>query len=255
MLASLKIVLEIAELLSAVAVIVVAIRMFAHYRRPRWHSVVRERQLPFVLLVTFLVAAIKIGEEVIEDETRPIDAGILWALHEHVPVAWRGFFEAITLTGSSSCLMPLTALVIVVLLWRGRRAEAILAGASVASAATVIYVIKLVVARDRPALWQTEYYWGSSFPSGHTLASAAFAAAIVICVSRVAPRARTTVGFLMFAWVSLVALSRMVLGVHWPTDVAAAICIGVSLPMLIDFVQGHRNSSTHRALNKSKTST
>jgi len=38
---------------------------------------------------------------------------------------------------------------------------------------------------------------------------------------------------LALLWTSLVALSRLVLGLHWPSDVLAAICLGAFIPLLI----------------------
>ena len=115
-----------------------------------------------------------------------------------------------------------------------RRFEALLLAASVISGATVVYAVKTVVGRARPALWDTEWYWGSSFPSGHTLVVAAFATAAALCVFRIWPAMRDIALSVAILWISLVALSRLVLGVHWPTDVLAAACIGAFLSLAMN---------------------
>ena len=90
---------------------------------------------------------------------------------------------------------------------------------------------KMAVGRVRPALWETEWYWGSSFPSGHTLVVAAFGIAAALCISRIWPATREFALWTAILWICLVAFSRLVLGVHWPTDVLVAACIGASLPL------------------------
>jgi undecaprenyl-diphosphatase len=152
-------------------------------------------------------------------------------VHRDVPGALTGFFEAVTFTGSSRFLLPLTSAATIALLVAGRRFEAVLIATSALGGAAVVYLVKIVTGRARPALWETEWYWGSSFPSGHTLVVAALATAAVLCVGRIQPAARGIALWLAFSWIMLVALSRLVLGVHWPTDVLAAACIGAFLPL------------------------
>ena len=55
---------------------------------------------------------------------------------------------------------------------------------------------------------------------------AAFAAAATIGVTRILPGWRMFAMVIAGVWVISVAFSRLVLGVHWPTDVLAADCIG-----------------------------
>jgi undecaprenyl-diphosphatase len=146
------------------------------------------------------------------------------------------FFSAITVTGSAKFLFPVTTFLTILLLLAKRGSEALLLSVSVVSAALIVFIIKTSVGRHRPMLWETEYYWGSSFPSGHTLAVAAFATAATLLALKFRPASQGIVMILAFLWIFLVGLSRLVLGVHWPTDVLAAACIGTFLPLAIKVI-------------------
>ena len=100
----------------------------------------------------------------------------------------------------------------------------------------VVYAMKAIVGRERPALWDTQWYWGSSFPSGHTLVVAAFAAACTLILGRLWPVTRKFALAVALLWIVLVAFSRMILGVHWPTDVLTAACVGTAIPLGLRFV-------------------
>ncbi|OYY93480.1 MAG: hypothetical protein B7Y41_12045 [Hydrogenophilales bacterium 28-61-23] len=208
----------------------------ARRMQPAWSEPIGKHRLITLWVLILAVSAIKLTEDVIGGESGPIDRAILLFIHGHVPRALNGFFEAVTSTGASWVLLPLATGISIALLWARRRFESLLVAASVLSAAMVIYFVKMVVGRARPALWDSEWYWGSSFPSGHTLAVAAFATAVALCVSRIRPAAGTLALSLAIAWITLVGISRLVLGVHWPTDVLVAACIGAFLPLAMSVV-------------------
>jgi len=103
--------------------------------------------------------------------------------------------------------------------------------ASVVGALLLSSILKAFVSRDRPSaaisLTQTA---GDSFPSGHAfVASALFVAIAVIARERFGPsRATRAVVILCTAIASLVAVSRVYLGAHYPTDVLAGFALGTS---------------------------
>jgi membrane-associated phospholipid phosphatase len=214
-----------------VACLYFALGAYVRRRQPAWSGPLHKRRLGVLLVFVLAVSAIKVSEDVLGGESGPIDKAILVFIHGHVPGTLTGFFEAITFTGSSKVLFPLATAATIALLCARRRFEALLLAASVIIAAAVVYVVKTAVGRARPALWETEWYWGSSFPSGHTLVTAAFATAAVLCIGRIRPAARNFALWIALLWIFLVGLSRLVIGVHWPTDVLAAVCIGAFLPL------------------------
>jgi undecaprenyl-diphosphatase len=150
-----------------------------------------------------------------------------------VPAALNGFFAVVTFSGSARFLVPVAVAAATALLVARRHFEAVLVGASMITATLVVWGMKAIVGRARPALWEAQWYWGSSFPSGHTLSTAAFATAGALCVARIWPRAASVAMALAVLWTGLVAVSRLVLGVHWPSDVLVAMCIGLFIPLMI----------------------
>jgi membrane-associated phospholipid phosphatase len=163
------------------------------------------------------------------------EQSILLLIHSHVSNRLTDVFHAITFTGSAAFLIPLAAATVIGLLVARRRFEAALVSLSVTIGAALVYLLKAAVGRARPDLWNAEWYWDSSFPSGHTLEVAAFATAAAVCAGRMWPARRGVAAAAMAGWIILVALSRLVLGAHWLTDVVAGAGIGAFLPFAITF--------------------
>ena len=91
----------------------------------------------------------------------------------------------------------------------------------------VATVIKQIVDRVRPAFNPAAATLGPSFPSGHTTTAAAFYAAAALLLGRQRPRAARAV--LTGAAVGIavaVASSRVLLDVHWLTDVIGGLALG-----------------------------
>ena len=160
-----------------------------------------------------------------------------WLLWFDEPVSrWvRGMVDdgdiarVVTLFGSPN-LSLMIGVVGVAVLWRWCRASAVTVGALLASAFIVDIGLKLVVGRPRPPnpLVGTAL---ASFPSGHVIhAVVLFGLIPMLLWATTGRRSFLRWGFAVFAvGVSGVAISRVSLGAHWPSDVIVSLFIGLSL--------------------------
>ena len=237
--------IELIQLVATLALVVPGLHFafgaYARHRQPGWSATLERRRLAIQLMLVCAVAALQVGDDALDGDSHPIDEAILLFLHEHASAPLVAFFEAVTLTGSSKVLTPLTVAATLALLFARKGFEAALLAGSSVLGALLIYAVKSAVQRERPQLWETATYWGTSFPSGHTLAVAAFATAAILCVARIRPRVLTPAAIIGVAWIALVGLSRLVLGVHWPTDVLVAACVGATVPLTISVLHELRS--------------
>ncbi|SEG99875.1 undecaprenyl-diphosphatase [Nonomuraea solani] len=117
------------------------------------------------------------------------------------------------------------------LLRKGARRLALWAVTTVAVGGVLGLAIKIIVARARPHLPDpVALAPGDSFPSGHTVAATVGAAVIVLLVLSRLPRRGRWVAWAVAAFLALsVGYTRIALGVHWVSDVAGGLVLGMAV--------------------------
>ncbi len=133
------------------------------------------------------------------------------------------------------------------LTWRRRIHDAVMLVATVAAAGIGSAAIRLIVERQRPHVFQ----WlvpegGYSFPSGHPTGSMALALATVVIVRN--HRHGRIIGALVIALAVAVGLSRLFVGVHYPTDIAAGwlLAAAAAVTVTITYLTGAAQVATSR---------
>lgn len=151
------------------------------------------------------------------------------------PLWLEGAMRDITSLGSSAVLVLITAATIVYLLLIRRPATALLIFVAVAGGQVLSSLLKLGVDRPRPELVSHLVNETSlSFPSGHAMLSAVTYLTLGSLAASFLPGRVTKIYVLSLAVLVtlLVGVSRIYLGVHWPSDVLAGWCAGFAWAML-----------------------
>ena len=183
-------------------------------------------------------AFLNIAEEVAEGDTSAIDQAILTLLrqpgspHEPIGPHWLTVAAAdLTALGSIAVLGVVVLVVGALFAAIGKARQALIV--VVASAGAIVWSegLKAVFDRARPeAAFHAVEVVNSSFPSGHAMLSASVYLTLGALASRFSGRLKIRV-FALAAAIAVtltVGLTRLFLGVHWPTDVLAGWCVGAA---------------------------
>jgi membrane-associated phospholipid phosphatase len=129
--------------------------------------------------------------------------------------------------GSGLVITPL-AVLFSLIVYRSDRRAAGAVSLSTIGAVVIFNIDKLLIGRPRPPVAHLEAAVHSSFPSGHaTVASALYLALLIVFLSGRRSAARAVAGIAATALLVVgIAASRVYLGVHYPTDVAAGVVLG-----------------------------
>ncbi|ESY65365.1 phosphatase PAP2 family protein [Mesorhizobium sp. M0051] len=146
-----------------------------------------------------------------------------------------GAMRDITSLGSGSVVVLIVAAAIFYLLLIRRPATALFVFVAVAGGQVLSSLLKAGIDRPRPELVShLANETTLSFPSGHAMLSAVTYLTLGALAARFLPGRTTKIYVLSLAVLTtlLVGISRVYLGVHWPSDVLAGWCAGFAWAML-----------------------
>jgi len=198
------------------------------------------------LLGASLWLFISIAGAVVEGETTAWDRRLLLALRNAADPAmswgppWvQEMARDFTALGGVAVLTLMTLAVIGYLLLAGKRNAAIAVFVAVAGGLILSTLLKHGFNRARPDLVpHGSVVYTTSFPSGHSMMSAITYLTLGAMLARVENSIRIKIYLLTVAafLTILVGVSRVYLGVHWPTDVAAGWAVGAAWALLCSLV-------------------
>lgn len=174
------------------------------------------------LAVVSSASLLHLASQMQEGELVGVDAAVA-----RVVMGWRGSMDGVMLTltrlGGWEGMTVVTVVTVGVLLLLGRRREATFMASSAGGTLLLSTALKLIFQRARPedALYLISAPSSFSFPSGHAMGSMGVLAtcAVVLHVLRAPRLARMAANVAVASIACGVALSRVYLGVHYPSDV------------------------------------
>ncbi len=169
--------------------------------------------------------------------TARFDAPIIEFAAAHRVAGLTSVMKALTTAGNPLYLSITVLIGGAILAWLSRSWKPLVVLAlGMFGAVSLDHLMKLAVARTRPA----SLYWavsanGSSFPSGHATESAAVYLTLACLVAGTQARlgVRTVTYAIGIAAPLLIGMSRVYLGVHWPTDVISGWALGCAWSSMI----------------------
>lgn len=211
-----------------------------------WSRVAKSFGRSTLLLTLGLAASLWLflfmAGQMVEGHTQTLDEAMLLGLREagdlNDPIGPRWLEESardVTALGGFTLLSFLTIVGVIGLLRSRRRREALILATVMVSGQVASELLKLAYSRPRPALVpHGSIVYSNSFPSGHSALSAAgYLMLAVILAGMLRRRASVAMTYVTAVLiVAAVGVSRVYLGVHWPSDVAAGWALGATFALV-----------------------
>lgn len=134
----------------------------------------------------------------------------------------------ISFIGSEKFLLPVTAMVIAYTLIKKNYYVSKLLLISTLGSYLLNYLLKQVFHRVRPLVFFLVNQGGYSYPSGHSMVTMTLYSTIAFLLGKKVEDSRNKklIHIIAFVMICLMGISRLYLGVHWPTDVIGGFLAG-----------------------------
>lgn len=173
----------------------------------------------------------EIAETVMAGGTQAFDENILRWLHARHTHGLDAAMIEITALGTGTVVLMIVCVAALFLTLTKHKYSALLLLVATAGGILLDLILKLRFDRPRPHVFE----WGtnavsSSFPSGHAMSATIVYSTVAYLAARLQKRAwaRWLTMLLAVILIFLICLSRLYLGVHYPSDVVAGVVIGLA---------------------------
>lgn len=207
-----------------------------------WQKIVDNKKSSIVLLLAILIPCIGKGVLVMSEE-RSLETGIVAFFHNYSPSFIMSISKILAIIFSTKCCIVILFILCIISYFLKRDWRITLTQLVISLLPMVyIFAIKFIVHRPRPFIGvKVKLPPDPSFPSGHTAAAVAICA-MSLMILYVSNKSLLKIGLIIsIVVVVIVALSRLVVAAHFPTDViTSAIMYPILVMYNLDFF---KNSS------------
>lgn len=182
----------------------------------------------FALLLFMIIGYIvKFYPEMLVGFDQPIQTAIRGDLPETLTL----LFRAITHLIDIPVIISWVSIVAFIFYRKQWKMESYLMLGNLTLAGILIVTFKNIYQRPRPEILHLVEEKGFSFPSGHSLAVTIMVGTLIVIFSQRIKNTvwRKIVQILLSLYIVSVLVSRIYLGVHYPSDVIASLCVGLGV--------------------------
>lgn len=183
------------------------------------------------IAIGFTWAFAKLAGHVQSGKTQTFDDTVMRWIGDHQSRIVESIMLEITVLGTGT-VVGMIVLIAGTFLWlNSRKHSAVLLVAATVGGLILDSLLKLGFARPRPRIFE----WGtqavsSSFPSGHAMSSVIVYGTVAYLAARLQrqPASRVVTFVLAALIIAAISVSRVYLGVHYPSDILAGLLIGLA---------------------------
>jgi membrane-associated phospholipid phosphatase len=198
----------------------------------------------FLLLGAFLIAAAALfifgwlAEEMLEGDTQRFDSFVRATIHQHANPSLTRLMMGFSFLGSVATVSVLCLVILGVFLYFRQARLAAVLGITMIGMAALDFVLKLAFHRPRPVAFFGPSPSSYSFPSGHAFGALCFYGVLATIFAARAPgkAAKSFIWTVAAVLIAMIGLSRIYLGVHYPSDVIAGYCAGAVWVVAVGFL-------------------
>ncbi|MBD7936268.1 MULTISPECIES: phosphatase PAP2 family protein [Cytobacillus] len=187
-----------------------------------------------ILFILFLSLFLFIVFDYTTNDLAWFDMEVIHIVQQNITPTLTTMIDRFTFLGSVRWIAAAVLIVMVLLVLKKKYALAIYISLASGVGALLNWSLKHYFKRERPAILPLIEETGYAFPSGHSMGSFIFYGSLAFVIIHLTKRTsmKWAVAIIMGLLIFAIGLSRIYLGVHYPSDVAAGFLVGAIWLML-----------------------